>query len=262
MALELQQFMKSIDPFMKAVAPVVQEVTREFAKWNVGAEELRTAGWLPHYTTPFDYVMRCGGDTNAVRRALRNHYASNWQSVRSQIEQQLSDYNLDAEAKTTFREALDAHKAGLYRCVCRVLFPEIERIIRTDILDNRIGSISSKDMVEGLVDGESEPTHNRHIEDFLGNGFYELVLFEHLTEVLRKDASSEDNKSIHGLYTRVTRESLGQVKRDHVPNRHAAMHGLVVYASQQNSLNMIFMADYVFQVVSSLKTAEKVGHAS
>ncbi|MCY4138623.1 MAG: hypothetical protein OXF56_10200 [Rhodobacteraceae bacterium] len=38
-----------------------------------------------------------------------------------------------------------------------------------------------------------------------------------------------------------------------MPNRHAAVHGLVVYSSMQNSLNAIFMADYIFQPIGVLK---------
>ena len=43
----------------------------------------------------------------------------------------ISSYNITSEAKATFREALDAHEAGLYRCVCRVLFPEIQHFTDT-----------------------------------------------------------------------------------------------------------------------------------
>ena len=116
--------------FMKTAAPVVLEVWPEFVKWNVSSELLGRAGWLPHYTTPFGYIAECGEDIDAVRSRLLDYYTNSWQNVRSEIESRLSDYKIDAEAKAAFDEALDAHEAGLYRCVCRVLFPEIERVVR------------------------------------------------------------------------------------------------------------------------------------
>ena len=33
-----------------------------------------------------------------------------------------------------------------------------------------------------------------------------------------------------------------------IPNRHAAMHGLVPYPTHKHSLNMLILADYVFRV--------------
>jgi hypothetical protein len=38
-----------------------------------------------------------------------------------------------------------------------------------------------------------------------------------------------------------------------VPNRHAAIHGLIVYNSFWHSLNAIFIADYAFQIIAAVK---------
>lgn len=47
------------------------------------------------------------------------------------------------------------------------------------------------------------------------------------------------------LYSAVrTPERLAQLADDPVPNRHAALHGLVVYASRQASLSALIMAEY------------------
>jgi hypothetical protein len=43
---------------------------------------------------------------------------------------------------------------------------------------------------------------------------------------------------------------------DAVRNRHAALHGIVTYNSFKNSLNAIFLADYVFQVIHAFKQAQ------
>ena len=259
-AERLRAFVEAVEPIaeglqhlMRAVAPIALEVARTFSHLD-DSEVLSKTGWVPHYTMPFRYVAESGKDIEAIRSKVLNYYTNNWQKVRSEIQLKLSDYKIDGEAKATFCEALDAHEAGLYRCVCRVLFPEIERLLRTEILESNIHRSSYKDMIKGLVDGDSELAHDKSLGDFTPNGIYQLVLFEYLTKALREKNEHATTKSIYGLYTNVrTPESLEIVKQDPVPNRHAAMHGLVVYSTPQNSLNMIFVADYIFQIIGSFK---------
>ena len=241
----LQPLARGLQNFMEAAAPIM----REFVKWNVSSEILCKAGWLPHYTTPFDCIAECGKDTDAIRSRLLQYYESNWQDVRSQIESRLSDYTIDAEAKATFREALDAHEAGLYRCVCRVLFPEIERVFRAEIFNNQIGHISYEEFIKKLADD------HKPITTFISGGLYNLSILQHLTKPFRKTPikvdMSESDKLIYGVFQKVVNEGDREfLKQNSVPNRHAAIHGLVVYSSQQNSLNAIFMADYIFRIVA------------
>lgn len=70
-------------------------------------------------------------------------------------------------------------------------------------------------------------------------GFLALNLFCRLSEHLYEDVWDEDSRR--------------RFTQDPVPNHHAAVHGLVVYSSMQNSLNAIFMADIIFQAISVLK---------
>ena len=39
---------------------------------------------------------------------------------------------------------------------------------------------------------------------------------------------------------------------DPVPNRHAALHGRVSYASEKSSLNMLIMTDFIFDAISKV----------
>ena len=255
LARRLQPLARGLQNFMEAAAPIM----REFVKWNVSSEMLSKAGWLPHYTTPFDCIAECGDDIEAIRSRLLQYYESNWQDVRLQIESRLSDYKIDAEAKATFREALDAHEAGLYRCVCRVLFPEIERVFRTELFNGKIGRITYEEFIKKLVDDEK-----KSIDAFILEGLYDLSIFGHVTKAFREkdkkkrkeEPVSESDELIFGLFTDVKSEKHREcLKQNPVPNRHAAIHGLVAYSSQQNSLNMIFLADYIFQVINSSKNA-------
>ena len=231
------------------IVPIVLEVSREFVKWNVSCEVLGRAGWLPHYTTPFDYIAEYGEDIQTVRSRLLDYYKSNWQDVRSEIESRLADCKIDAEAKAAFREALDAHEAGLYRCVCRVLFPEIERVLRTELFNGRVGKITYKNLIKKLA------SDDKSIGDFITAGLYDLTIFGHLTKALRRTDTSESDKLIYGLFETVASEKdRERLEQDPVPNRHAAIHGLVVYSSPQNSLNAIFMTDYIFRIVTPAVT--------
>ena len=67
-------------------------------------------------------------------------------------------------------------------------------------------------------------------------GFLGLNLFKRLSDHLYKDAYDENSRR--------------DLATDPVPNRLTVVHGLVVYSSMQNSLNTIFMTDYIFQVIS------------
>ena len=53
-----------------------------------------------------------------------------------------------------------------------------------------------------------------------------------------------------GLAVGVDEANVERAKHSPIPTRHAVAHGLVTYSSRQSSLNAIFIADYVFAVVS------------
>ncbi|WP_419860065.1 hypothetical protein [Candidatus Palauibacter sp.] len=230
----------------EAFTPFALHVVSEFDKWNVSSDLLRRAGWLPHYTTPFDLIRECNGSAEAVRDVVLDYYERDWQRVRERIEGHLSAYGVDEEAKATFHEALQAHETGLYRCVCRVLFPEVERVFRAQLFDNKVGPIGYGKFVRALV------SDDRPLEEFVRNGLHGLSVFGHLTKGVREKDQlvSEADELIFGLFSDVLNEAdRARLQRDPVPNRHAAIHGLVVYSSPQHSLNTIFMADYVFQII-------------
>ena len=244
---------KRLKNLMETSAPALLKVMSEFKKWNISSEVLSKAGWLPHYTMPFDLIAECGEDEKRIQSVILDYYKDKWKNIRAGIEDRLSDYKIDDEAKATFREALDAHEAGLYRCVCRVLFPEIERVFRAELFDGKIEHIPYEIFINALING------NRSINEFIVDGFYDLSVFGHLTKAVRErnkkergeNAVSESDELIFGIFSGVkNKEHQKCLEENQIPNRHAVIHGLVVYSSQQNSLNAIFMADYIFRIVT------------
>ncbi len=233
--------------------PVVIQVISELEKWRYSSETLFEAGWLPHYSTPFNHIAECGLDIELVRSRLLNYYNRNWLNVRSEIESHLSEYRIDREAKATFCEALDAHEAGFYRCVCRVLFPEIERVIREEFLYCKVGRFSYREYIEKLV------SKSKSIDAFVYEGLYELSVFEHVMQtILMKEKGQdklESSNFVFGVFRNVdNKKHLEILKQYPVPNRHAAIHGLVEYSTPQTSLNSIFIAEYVFRSINSIKS--------
>ena len=181
---------------------------------------------------PLDLLTACTIDNDVARcrEEILRFYRENWQDIRLGFSERFSNYPVDEEAKATVREALDAHESGLYRCVCRTLFPELERISRNVFFNGRLGSITGRKLIKQLVRDSVLPFSN------LPAGLHSLIGWERLTGHLYRNVHHEsDRKSI---------------LHDPVPNRHAAIHGLVIYSTEQTSLNSIFMFEYVVQLIS------------
>ena len=128
---------------------------------------------MPRHNTESQIGLFRSDQSTRLQTSLLSYYTDNWGEVRAQLETQLSSYNIDDEAEATFREALDAHEAGLYRCVSRVLFPEFEREFRVALFDGGVGSITYKKFIKKL----SGTAADLKLCDFLIAGIQDMVLF-------------------------------------------------------------------------------------
>ena len=217
---------QAIAPFLEAVAPYIEG----YARYLKFIASVRPTGWLPYHTVSIDYVEECGGDVPLLEARLKDFYENNWESIRQDIEGRIDRYHIAKETKATFREALSAHDEGHYRCVCRVLFPEIEREFRIKFFDDIAGPISSTKMLEALK-------NRGKIQNIRQREAYGWILFDRL---------------VNHQYEPVDDVNRAQYEDDYVPNRHASIHGLVSYSTFKHSMNMIIMADYVFQIFTSM----------
>ncbi len=214
---ELTKFSTIVEPYAKA-----------WIRYNKIADTFRETGWLPYHSAPFHYVEECGQDIQLLENRLSNYYRTHWGDIRQDIESRLGGYLIDKEAKDAMHEAMNVYEAKFYRSVCRLLFPEMERVFRVRFFDNRTGNISSQRIKEELTQGKT-------LENFVMGNPFGLVLFGQI---------------VQHLYERVTEENRKNFEKATIPNRHAAIHGLAIYSSMKQALNMIFMTDYVFQIVS------------
>ncbi len=131
----------------RSLAPMLEQ----FAKHEARCKRLEEAGWLPHPASPWhllDDEELCGEKLN---EAVEAYYLENWPSVRTSIDEAIAGYTIDAEAKATFGEVLAAHEVGLYRCVARTLFPEIERVSRAEIHGGAMDKIASQPKLQEAI---------------------------------------------------------------------------------------------------------------
>ena len=126
----LQRVSQAMAPIVEAAAPLVEQ----FARYNKFINSVRPTGWLPYHTMSLDIVEECGDDVALLEARLTEYYKDNWEDIRQDIETRMHSYHISTESKATFLEALAAHDVGHYRCVCRVLFPEIDREFRIHFL--------------------------------------------------------------------------------------------------------------------------------
>ena len=216
-----QRLIKVFQPFV----PYMEA----FVKYHKIVEAFDKTGWLPYHSAPVHYVEECGGDVHLLETRLSEYYRTHWDDIRQDIESRLDDYNIDEEARATFREALSAHNIGHYRCVVRLLFPEIERMFRVQFFENKAGLFRSNEMLKKLTD-------DKYLEDFTRREAFGWTLFGRLVKHLYEPSITETQRD--------------KFKHNFVPNRNAALHGLVIYSTEKHSMNMIIMADYIFQILT------------
>lgn len=193
------------------------------------AEASEKSGWLPYHTVPFkDYFSECGSDISALTDKVSDYYREHSQEVLLDVESKLTAYTVDDEAKETLAESLKVHSCGFYRSCCRLLLPEIERVLREDWLGiSHTAPLGRKAL--------KEKVNQYHLDDFvLDEGGLVLFgkIFKHLFEWF---------------------DDIADPAADTTPNRHGATHGWAIYSTEQHSLNTIICADYVFRVVTAFK---------
>jgi len=218
----VQATVDALEPFTVFVA--------EFMARQALNERVEQSGWLPHPLLPFD-AFDLQTPVLEIDQIIRSRLSENIEAVEMFFRESASQYGIDDIVPIVMSEALECHRRGNYRAVVRMLFPEIERSVR---------------YVYGLGPGEKGVASIREARNQL------KILPLGLVSNHRGMFSLYQKLDRH-LYMRVeTPEALAVAEADPVPNRHAALHGLVDYSSMQNSMNMIIMADFIFRPLGAI----------
>ena len=202
-----------------------------FKKYQTFIKSVNETGWLPYYSVPFHYVEECDGNIDLLENRLSNYYTTHWDEIRRNIESRLRSYHVSEETRETFREALSVHEGKNYRCVSAPLFSVIDNELRVHFCGDLTARITYPAIIEKL---------NYHVlqGDLITRQTYFWVLFDRLMNHLYKTVNNGNRK---------------EYEQDFTPNRHAAVHGLVSYSTHKHSMNMIIMADSIFQTLTLKK---------
>ena len=227
-----QSLESSISHLATVFAPV-------FKKYQTFIKSVKETGWLPYYSVPFHYVEECDGNIDLLENRLSNYYTTHWDEIHRDIESRLRSYHVSEETKETFREALSVHEGKNYRCVSAPLFSAIDRefYFLTDQNPSKILYESAPfDTLQNLTPHEiiKELTGHWPQGDSGPIQAYFWVLLDRLVNHVYKTVNDENRK---------------EYEQDFTPNRHAVVHGRVSYSKHKHSMNMIIMADFIFQIL-------------
>lgn len=220
-------------PFTDGIKPfsfIMVSLYEYFEEYHLSKQQcelLIKSGWVPHYTTPFENLEKNKGN---LSQFIENHYKNHWQDTKKIIQNKIEFYEIDDEAKMTTLQSLEIHEAQFYKAVPRVLFPEIERVVRNKFRhkNNFFNGIASLPDLRNNIE-------NISITDIERDKLFTFTLLEMLEDHFYKRCK--------------TFSVLEEIKKDPIPNRHATIHGYAPYCNFQNSLNSIFIADFIFYLL-------------
>lgn len=219
---DFEPILERLHDLLEAVGPHIEKLARHHRI----ERRFGNAGWLPYYSELIERVDEHEGDASALDNIISEYYRDHWAEIRRDIEERMETYAIDEETKETVHEAFSAHESGNYRSVCRTLFPELERMIRRSFF-NDAGRIRTADMLRVLAEKLAAG------EILSREGFCLVTIGRHVKH----------------MYAQVDDEERFRFEQSSIPNRHAALHGLVSYSTHKHSMNMIIIADYLFQIL-------------
>ena len=248
--------MEAANTFSSAFSQITQGLARDFSlpnlfespftgfPWSLPplvnpkarvAEEL---GWVVHRTLPTTVLEDASEDN--LDEAIMTHYKERWAEVRREIELATGGYLIDEDSKETMSQILSAHEYGLYRLVPVAIMVEIERAVRVHLYGELVGR--HLDIKGKIVDEISE---------------LPISALQDITSVIVQHETLENH-----LYEHIDDDSdRSRFAENPIPNRHAAIHGLVPYSTEKSSLNSIFLADFVLQMITEIKK-EKIAEVA
>ena len=226
--------MERILPNLQSVLPTIYSViqTLELLPPLVHPKESEATelGWVVHRTLPMN--LPDNTTEEELDDAIKAYYEDEWTEVRRDIELTMGSYLIDHDSKEIMEQALQAHEGRLYRLPPLALLPAIERAVRVNMKQELVG-------------------RSFNIKENILNGIDNLPWFSISSAAMQKETLENH------LYQQVENETeRAQFAENHIPNRNAAIHGLVAYSSAKSSLNSIFLADCVFHIVTEMKKQE------
>lgn len=198
--------------------------------------QLQDTGWLPH---PILASLNIGVTRHAdLKEVVEKHYRVHWPILKDDFAESLLGSGVDGQAQDTFTNAMQLHEMGQYRAVCRLIFPELERLVRKDLMGRRFGAATNLNELRTRL--------------------VRLPIAVHVADPRSRALSLMTTLDTH-LFEKVdTEEALFKFEASGIPNRHACMHGVIDYNSFQNSMNMLIIAQYCYDAIGRVQTLSAV----
>ena len=215
-----------------ALNPWATEIMTGGTIWRMHDRAHETGWILCPDVSDFDgyqnILKNSGEDHETLDRSISEFYSANWPRIDSSLRSEFSTYSLDELSKSAFCEALTLHGAGKYDLVPRILFPEIERVMRVKLFNNSQGTIGSTAMIYKLGNKYS------WWEVMWRNPIAHHILFGEL---------------MHWVFA--NQKKRGTVTTHCVPNRHEVIHGLDITLTFKDSVNMLLFSFFIMGVMQS-----------
>ena len=193
-------------------------------------------GYLP-YSGIQTYLRNEDLDLEQLAARFEECYSQCWPTVRADMEARVGRCRVDAETKDLFMEGLEAHERGLYRLVCSSLLTGLERPLRAHWHSNTPSvKFNPQKYLQGLVTAASPSWL------MAGTRFWVTLLSRLQREVFAPAAGEWSRRTGYRF-----------------PRRHAAAHGVYHFPSRQDSINVLIITLYLFQVLSE---HDRTGRAS
>lgn len=238
----LQGLVRAYAPLSDNLAPFsgVFESLGHIFKNSGRAKAVLDAGWVPYAGMPIEKI-EVDWSPQEISDFMDDLLDTDWLNVSEQLLWTVHNSGADQDAQDTFHEALNAFKAGYYRSVVRVVFPEIERVACQTIYGGSRKDWSFETNQEAGHQNTSLGALRRALMDHLPAGMaVHADLGFALTEMLDKH-----------LYARVgtKKEELEKFSTNPIPNRHASQHGYLIYSTKQNAFNALSMTAFMFDCI-------------
>ncbi|MGI1662373.1 hypothetical protein ACRDNQ_09030 [Palleronia sp. KMU-117] len=227
----VDEAIKVVGEAISTVTARVQPIIDGFAHLHDAKKALEPSGLLPHATTPWGRFNK--SEPGLFAETAIQYYDKEWDNVEKEFHSIIDEWDVLPSAKKAFRDALVCHRAGLFRSAVLTLFPAVEAEFRSSF-DKKVGdNAASLEELRKLVNEIPAGYILFHVAP--------LRLFELF--------------NAH-IYAKVkTSEAFNRFKDDPVPNRHAAIHGIIDYDTAVHSINALILADYIFFLITQLKKA-------
>lgn len=204
----------------------------DLARMEQKTSTLNANGWIPHPTIPLDLLPESPENEYETSENIISYFDAHWDEVQNIFIGNLDTYKADDCTKDILLQILHAHGQRHYHLVVCGVFPEMERITREALKLTPTKSLSKqKELCKRILE---IPLH-----EIPASWHFVLRLINHLEGHLYKNINNIN--------------SLKSLEENKIPNRHASMHGMVMYNSVQSSLNAIFLLDYMLAFVGIIK---------